>query len=160
MTNPASTQDNPTSTHAPGRRGSGWVQTERSAHEAWAQLAMHSAKAAALLHMMVARMGTGNALVVSQKTLASLMGCHERTVRRLVAELVDKNWIQTIQIGQAGSVNAYVVNSAVAWGQPRDELHTASFTATVLASASEQSSIQSRKLKKISLLYSNSQSLS
>jgi uncharacterized protein YgbK (DUF1537 family) len=103
---------------------------------------------------MVARMGNGNALVISQKTLAALMGCHERTIRRSVSELIEENWIQAIQIGQAGSVNAYVINSAVAWGQRRDELHTATFTATVVASAEEQKySMNHRDLKKVPLVY-------
>lgn len=156
MTQPASPQDTSRAAHVRARGRSSWVQTERSAHEAWAQLAVRSPRASALLHVMIARMGNGNALVISQKTLASLMSCHERTVRRSVAELVEENWIQAIQIGQAGSVNAYVINSAVAWGQRRDELHMAVFTATVVASAEEQKDASSYKeLRKVPLIYRN-----
>jgi len=138
------------------RRGASWVQTERAAHEAWAKLAVKNPRAAALMHVLVSKMGAGNALVVSQKTLAALMDCHERTVRRCIAELQADRWIQIVQIGQAGSVNAYVVNSAVAWGQSRDQLHTAAFTAVVLANADEQPSgvLDSQpELRKIPLLY-------
>ena len=140
----------------PVRRGASWVQTERAAHEAWARLAIKSPRAAALMHVLVSKMGAGNALVVSQKTLAGLMGCHERTIRRSVNELQAERWIQVVQIGSAGSVNAYVVNSAVAWGQPRDQLHTAAFTAVVLASADEQplGALEgSQDLRRIPLLY-------
>ena len=53
-----------------------WVQTERAAHEAWAKLTIKSPRSAALMHHLIARMGHQNAVVVSQKTLAKLMGSH------------------------------------------------------------------------------------
>ena len=95
-----------------------WVQTERAAHEAWAKLAIESPRASALMHLLVANMGAQNAVVISQKLLAQMMGCHERTVRRAAAELAASNWIQIVQVGAAGSVNAYVVNSVVACPVP------------------------------------------
>ena len=64
--------------HQPGQ----WVQTERKAHEAWANLIARKPRAAMLLHHLVAQMAHQNAVVVSQKTLSKLMGLHERTVRR------------------------------------------------------------------------------
>ena len=66
-------------------------------------------------------MGHQNAVVVSQKTLAKLMGCNPRTVQRAVADLVSDRWIQAVSLGGAGTINAYVVNDQVAWGQPRDQ---------------------------------------
>lgn len=137
------------------RRGASWVQTERAAHEAWARLSMANPRAGALMHLIVARMGPGNALVVSQKVLAAMMGCHERTVRRAVADLVAERYIQVVQLGHAGTVNAYVVNSAIAWGQARDQLHLATFTATVLASADEQTpeALNCGALRRIPVLF-------
>ncbi|MGH8845954.1 MAG: helix-turn-helix domain-containing protein [Polaromonas sp.] len=116
---------------------------------------MSNPRAGALMHFLVARMGQGNALVVSQKVLAAMMGCHERTIRRAVADLVAERYIQVVQLGHAGTVNAYVVNSAVAWGQPRDQLHLATFTATVLASADEQSAgaLEYQELRRIPVLF-------
>ena len=52
-----------------------WVQTERAAHEAWAALIAKAPKAAQLMHILTARVGEHNAVVISQKTLRSLMGC-------------------------------------------------------------------------------------
>ena len=83
-------------------------------------------------------MGERNAIVISRATLASLMRCSEATVKRATQELKVGKWIQVVQIGGKGGLNAYVVNSAVAWGQKREHLHLANFTATVVANASEQ----------------------
>src|SRR3546814_7407962 len=44
-----------------------WVQTERAAHEAWASLIEKAPKAAQLMHILTARVGEHNAVVVSQK---------------------------------------------------------------------------------------------
>ena len=116
-----------------------WVQTERAAHEAWAKLTMDSPKAAAVMHHLVANMGHQNAVVISQKTLSKMLGCSLRTVKYAVADLVDGNWVQVVQIGQHGTINAYVVNSTVAWVESRDQLHRLSiFHATVVADAEDQ----------------------
>ena len=59
---------------APGlpRTHGTWVQTDRSAHEAWAQfLGLKGATAASrVLHILIARMGERNAVVISQGALA------------------------------------------------------------------------------------------
>ena len=75
--------------------------------------------AAAVLHTLVARMGDQNAVVVSQKTLAALIGVTDRTVRNAIQVLVAENWVQVVRLNGPSTVSAYVVNSAVAWGQPR-----------------------------------------
>lgn len=115
-----------------------WVQTERAAHEAWATLLRESQKAAELLHLLVARVGEYNAVVISQPTLAKLMDCHERTVRRAVETLRDRRWIEIRQIGDRGTVNAYVLNRNVVWSGPRDGIRYALFSAAVVVSDQEQ----------------------
>jgi len=116
-----------------------WVQTERKALEAWSQLTMHSPRASALLQVLVANMGHQNAVVIAQKTLAKMLGCSVRTVKYAVADLVAGQWVQVVQIGQHGTVNAYVVNSEVAWGESRDQIGRLSiFRATVVADAEDQ----------------------
>ena len=72
--------------------------------------------AAAVLHTLVARMGDQNAVVVSQKTLAALIGVTDRTIRNAIQVLVAENWVQVVRLNGPGTVSAYVVNSAVAWG--------------------------------------------
>ncbi|ECX1171379.1 helix-turn-helix domain-containing protein [Salmonella enterica subsp. enterica serovar Muenchen] len=119
--------------HKPGH----WVQTERKAHEAWAGLIARKPRAAMLLHHLVAQMGHQNAVVISQKTLAKLLGVNERTVRRAVTDLVEERWIQVVRLGR-GKEAAYVVNDRVAWGQPRDQLRLSVFSAAVVADFDDQ----------------------
>lgn len=115
-----------------------WVQTERAAHEAWAALMRESPAAAMLMHLLVARVGPHNAVVVSQKTLGELMGKSRDTVKRALATLKDRNWIEARQIGQSGTVNAYIVNDRVAWSGKRDGIRYSLFSAAVIVSDEEQ----------------------
>lgn len=118
-----------------------WVQTDRSAHEAWAHfLALKGATAASrVLHVLIARMGEKNAVVISQGALAEELQVDPRTIRRAVAMLRDHNWIQTVSLGGAKSgVQAYIVNSRVAWQGARDGIRHSVFDATVYATETEQ----------------------
>lgn len=137
-----------------------WVQTERKAHEAWAGLIARKPRAAMLLHHLVAQMGHQNAVVVSQKTLAKLLGVNERTVRRAVTDLVEERWIQVVRLGR-GKEAAYVVNSRVAWGQPRDQLRLSVFSATVIADFDDQDEalLGHGDLRRIPTLYPGEQQL-
>lgn len=131
-----------------------WVQTEQRAHEEWASLIAKKPRAAQLLHHLVAQMGHQNAVVVSQKVLAQLMGVTDRTVRTAVAELVAENWIQLIRIGK-GKKAAYVVNDCVAWGQARNQLRLSVFSATVVADLDDQDPqiLEHKELRRIPTLY-------
>lgn len=115
-----------------------WVQTERAAHEAWAALIDKAPKAAKLMHILTARIGENNAVVVSQKTLAELMSCSRRTVQRAVEVLVQDRWIEVRQIGESGTVNAHIINDRVAWSGKRDGIRYSLFSATVVISENEQ----------------------
>lgn len=115
-----------------------WVQTERKAHEAWAGLMRESPNAAMLMHILVARVGANNAVVTSQKTLATLMGRHINTVKNALRVLKDRNWIEVRQIGDRGTVNAYVINDRIVWTGPRDGIRYSLFSAAVILSDDEQ----------------------
>lgn len=138
-------------TNKPGQ----WVQTERKAHEAWARLIARKPRAAMLLHHLVAQMGHQNAVVISQKTLAKLMGVTDRTVRSAVADLLAERWVQVVKMNGPGTVSAYVVNDRVAWGQPRDQLNLSVFSATVVADIEDQdtATIEHVELRRIPALY-------
>jgi hypothetical protein len=142
-------------------KGGSWVQTERSGHEAWARLSVKSPLAAAVMHVLVSRMGSKNAIVVSQKTLAKIVGVSDRSIRSAVAVLVEQRWVENVYLNGPGTVMAYVVNSAVAWSQERGKLHTAAFTATVIADKEDQKTpaITHRELRKIPMLYSGEMQL-
>jgi hypothetical protein len=120
------------------RPGGTWVQTERAAHERWALLAVEQPRAAALLHVLVAKMGRHNALVASQENLAKLAQCSARTIRRSIKILEERRWLEVRQIGPSGTVNAYVVNDRVAWSGKRDGIRYSLFSAAVLISDDEQ----------------------
>lgn len=124
---------------APAKNKPGqWVQTERKAHEEWANLIGRKPRAAALLHHLVAQMGHQNAVMVSQKTLAKIMGASLDTVKRALRDLEAERWIQIVKMNGPGTVAAYVVNDRVAWGQPRDQLRLSVFSASVVADAEDQ----------------------
>lgn len=152
--------------HAIGKPGAvakrnSWVQTERKAHEAWAALIAKKPRAAQLMHHLVALMGTQNAVVISQKLLAQLMGVTDRTVRSAVSDLVLDRWISVVKVNGPGTVAAYVVNSQVAWGESRENLHTAVFTATVVVDQADQEAalLGSADLRRIPTLFAGEQQL-
>jgi len=136
-----------------------WVQTDRKAHELWAKLALSKPRASALMHLLVAKMGHQNAVGVPQKVLAKLMGAHERTVQRAVADLVSDNWIQVVRLNGAGTICAYVVNDRVAWGQARDQLRLSVFSAAVVADFEDQEDASCQSLRQIPVLFAGERQL-
>lgn len=119
-----------------------WVQTERAAHEEWAKLIIRAPKAAAVMHILTARMVDNNAVVISQRELQNATGISRPTVQRALATLRDENWIEIWQVGESGTVNAYVINDRVAWHGSRDGIRRSLFTATVAVSEAEQKNAQ------------------
>lgn len=115
-----------------------FVQTDRAAHEAWARLGTKHPAASALLHVLAANVGDQNAVVASQKVLAKIMGSSTSTVKRALKTLEAGNWIEVAQIGANGTVNAYILNSRVAWAEGRDRLRYSRLQAEVLLSEDEQ----------------------
>jgi len=137
-----------------------WVQTDRAAHEAWGKMMASKPTAGALLHILVAKMGQQNAVVVSQKVLAELLGVTDRTIRNALADLSAGNWIQVVRIGK-GREAAYVINDRVAWGQPRHQLPLSLFSATIVADARDQdeTALSGPELRRIPMLYAGERQL-
>lgn len=115
-----------------------WVQTEREAHEAWAKLIRKSPKAAELMHLITARIGDHNAVVMSIPTIMKLMSTSRPTVIRAINLLRNDRWLETVQVGGSGTTNAYVVNDRVAWTGARDGIRFSLFSAAVIATDDEQ----------------------
>lgn len=123
----------------PVRKAPGtWVQTDRATHEAWAALTRRSGLAAQIMHLLAARVGEFNAVVISQKTLAELAGASRRGVQNALKLLEQDRWIELVQIGDTGSVNAHVINDRVVWSGPRENLRYSKFSAVVIVSEKEQ----------------------
>lgn len=147
-------------TTANGR--SHFAQTELEVHEAWGLLTSGGpqyARAAGLLHMMVARMDKQAALVASREVLAEIANCSLSTIKRSLKILKEGNWLDIVPLGKGGT-NAYLINSRVAWRAERKLLPTAAFTATVIASAKDQElealeEGERPALRRIASLYSN-----
>ena len=140
-----------------------WIQTERAAHEAWAGLMRDNPSAAMLMHLLVARVGEHNAVVVSQKVLGDLMGKSRDTVKRALATLRDRNWIEVRQVGPSGTVNAYIINDRVAWTGKRDGIRYSLFSAAVVISDEEQPDREEignqEPLRKLPSLYNDERQL-
>jgi len=131
-----------------------WVQTERSAHEAWGRLTVASPRAAALMHHLCAQMDRSAAVVASHAALAALTGMSASTIKRAINDLRTGNWIEVVQLGGKGGALAFIVNSRVGWAASRDKLHMAAFTARVLAVDSEQEHrhLEAPPLRKLPIL--------
>ena len=130
-----------------------WVQTERSAHEAWAMLIATKPKAAQLMHVLVAHMGEQNAVVISQKLLAKKLKCSTDTIQRSLVVLKEFRWVEVLNLNGPGTVSAYVINSRVAWGQSRDKMHLSVFSASVVVDAEDQAQIETGELRRIPSLF-------
>jgi hypothetical protein len=115
-----------------------WVQIDRKAMEKWAKLTIENPRAAQLMHVILSNMGRNNAVVASQSTLAKMAGCCDRTVRRSLQVLKERNWVEVRQIGSTGAANAYIINDRVAWTGKRDGIRYSLFSASVLVSDDEQ----------------------
>lgn len=100
---------------------------------------MKSQRASQLMHLLVANVGDENAVIASQKNLARMMGVKSvNTVKAALKVLTEGRWIQVVRLGDRGGVNAYVLNSTVAWGEKRENIRYARFTAEVIVSSDEQ----------------------
>lgn len=113
-----------------------FVQLSRAYLRSWRSLIRKNGLAAEILFYLVERMGrTTNAVVCSYATLTEVTGYSRRSVATAIKVLKDDNWIQVIKIGNA---SAYCLNERVVWQAGRNQRKYAIFSATVVASESEQ----------------------
>lgn len=116
-----------------------FVQTDLKVHEEWGKLTGAKPRAAQLMHVLCSQMMGQDAVVISHKTLAKLMGVRSvNTVKDAISVLQKGNWIETVRLEQRGGVNAYVINSRVGWIYGRDKLKYARFSAQVIAIVDDQ----------------------
>lgn len=117
-----------------------WAQIEMKAIESLQELMRSHPKAAELMLCLIRHMqpGSGGIVVVSRETMRSLLDCSMPTVARALKVLVEDGWVQRIRIGGA---YALAINDRVAWVGPRGDMQHAVFSATVIASRSEQDAI-------------------
>ena len=111
--------------------------------------------AAAVLHQLIALMDRRNGVVVSQATLAKIVGCHRTSLKRALKYLSEYGWVQIVKIGKAGTVNGYIVNDRVGWADYRDNLRLSRFSAVIVADEAEQDelTLSSEILQKVPIIH-------
>lgn len=114
-----------------------WTQVSLEASERLRGLIGREPKAAQLVLALIERMepGSGGVVIASRTTMAEIIGASLPTVARALKVLMDEGWVQRMRIGSAP---ALAINSRVAWTGQRGHLSHAVFSATVIASRSEQ----------------------
>jgi len=112
----------------------GWLQFEKKGLKELQNLATRSPAAMGTLMYMLNNMSRSNALVVSQKAIATELGLSLKSIGNSIKLLTDHHFIQTIKVG---NTSVYVVNSKVAWQGERGARYAA-FGADVVAIESEQ----------------------
>lgn len=128
-----------------GKDNYNFVQLSRGYLAQMRKLAKKSPLAHEILYYLVEKMGKNtNAVVVSYKTLCEVTGVSRPTVGRALKILRDDNWVATVRVGSA---TAYCVNSQVFWASSRNQKQYAIFSATVIASETEQESDFREKAK-------------
>jgi len=88
------------------------------------------------------KMDRENKIIVSQQTLAEVLGVSRQSISTAVKELVDK---QMLMILKTGSSNIYCLNANVVWTTYGNRKEYATFKATVFISKTEQL----QRLKKV-----------
>jgi hypothetical protein len=90
----------------------------------------------ALIQRMIP--GAGGVVVCSRVAMSEMLGCSIPTTDRALKVLITEGWVQRMKIGGA---SALAVNSRIAWVGDRGDLPMAVFSATVIATRSEQDAI-------------------
>lgn len=117
-----------------------WAQLQMEAIERLQDLTRRSPKAAELMLCLIRHMqpGSGGVVVVSRETMRQLLGTSMPTLERALRVLITEGWVQRMRIGSA---HALAINERVAWVGSRGEMQHAVFSATVIASRSEQDAL-------------------
>ncbi len=128
-----------------GEKNYNFVQISRGYLKNWRALIRKNPLSAEILMFLIEKMGrTTNAVVCSYKTLTELTGYSRTSIANSLKILRDDNWIETVKIG---NVTAYCVNERVAWQASRNQRNYAIFSATIVASESEQENDFQKKSK-------------
>lgn len=94
---------------------------------------------------------SGGVVIVSKNTMAELLGVSTATISRALRTLIAGKWVHRTRVGTA---HAIAVNDTVAWVGARSQRQYSVFSATVIASRSEQSEadLLPRELKKLPIV--------
>lgn len=128
-----------------GKDNYNFVQLNKGYLKEMRGLASKSPVGMQILFYLTEHMGrTTNAVVCSYKVLQEVTGLSRSSIANGVRVLKDDNWIDAIKIG--GST-AYCINERVLWQAGRNQRRYAKFSATVIASETEQDSDYHKRAK-------------
>lgn len=116
------------------KKNAHFVQWQKPSMAEFRRLIGQNTLAAQLLILFAEKMDKRNAIMISNDTIGQIMGVSRASITRAIRILKEENWIQIVKISSA---NAYVLNNKVFW-QTSGNLKHASFSAQIIASASEQ----------------------
>ncbi|MCW4447485.1 helix-turn-helix domain-containing protein [Vibrio splendidus] len=115
-----------------------FVQVQKGHMKQWRELIKKQPLSAEIMFYFMEVMGKNtNAVVCSYKTLQEITGYSRPSVGRAIKNLKDMNWIDSVKIGSA---TAYAVNERIVWQSGKNQRRYAMFSATVIASETEQGS--------------------
>lgn len=113
-----------------------FVQVQKGHMKQWRELIQKQPLSAEIMFYFMEVMGRNtNAVVCSYKTLQEVTGYSRPSVGRAIKTLKDMNWIDSVKVGSA---TAYAVNERIVWQSGKNQRRYAMFSATVVASESEQ----------------------
>lgn len=118
-----------------GKSRQPFVQWQKSSMSRYRELLGKSPKAALLLSLLVENMNDSNAVVVSQNTLAEMMGCTRRSIINYIKILESDQWLNVLKIGTA---NVYHVNRSYFWQQAANKRFYSKINASVILSETDQ----------------------
>jgi hypothetical protein len=138
-----------------------FVQLQKNYMKEWRALVKKNQLSIEIMFYFMEVMGrTTNAVVCSYKTLQEVTGYSRPSVARAIKHLKDERWIDSVRVGSA---TAYAVNEKIAWQAARNQRKYAVFSATVVASESEQDKgyeqISAKPLKHIPFVGSDERAL-
>ena len=123
---------------AVGPENYNFVQLNRSYMKQIRELSRKNPAAMQILFYLVEHMSrTTNAVVCSYKTLCEVTMLSRTSVAKAIKVLKEDSWLDAVKIGNA---TAYCINERAFWQSTRTARKHAIFSATVIASESEQES--------------------
>lgn len=118
-----------------GTKNGRFVQISDHSLPLFRELMKESPASVAVLFFFIEQMSKlTNSIICSYATLEEILGYSRPTIAQAIKTLKQKNWIDTIKIGNA---TAYCVNEKVAWRLANNQRHYAIFSSTVIATSSE-----------------------
>jgi len=133
-----------------------FAMVEKVALQSLDALMKEDMQAARLVIALVRFLETGSngVIVISVSTMCEILDVSKSTVMRAMRTLIKGNWIQRMRVGGA---HAIAINNHVAWVGPRGDMEHAVFSATVVASRSEQDedALNVKKLRPLPIINAN-----